>query len=804
MGCYPRHGGGSGKLGLCAALVLFLLPFVVSAPAVADNPVQVENAQPGDSAWTAALQDPLGPNPPIDGYASATGVRPGATISFQVSTTPAARYRVEITRLGWYGGSGGRRITCLVGLQLDPSCSQDHMGVEQPAASAPDPVTRETRARWSATDTLVVPSGWVSGYYLAVFRLTSGPSAGETGFAPFIVQAPAGDHSAILIQVPSNTWQAYNPWGGLSFYTKPTRAVKVSFDRPYAHRLLFDWEYPLVRFLERGGWDVSYATDDDVDADPSILLGHQLDMVAGHDEYWTKVMRDAWEAARAGGVNLAFMGANTGFWQVRYEDARRTLVGYKYFPDPYPDPSDWTTQFRNLNPPRPECELFGVQFEGDVLLHQNWDLVADPAVAHDPWFAGTGLTPGSILAGLGGSETDSIVPGCHVPPVTPLLSYSGPPFPNGTPAAQDTVRYTACSGAEVFSAGSLQFSWGLDSWRDASYLGPGLPALPPANGGLEQAMTNALADLTRSHVPVPGPPRVCVPNVRISAPVAWAAVGQGITFQTASTDPYGQISGQRWLISLGRRSATATSPQVAHTFWRAGVAHVRLLVTDSSGANADAVRTLHVCPCPDRAPTQGSQQGSPCEVMAIGSVRRINQGLSFAPFPRITPSSLTGYRIMVAAGRIRLVSLGSDERVRTAMALLAVRGPMVVEFTAGIAGHVQHQKFLVPYSPTGHFGRPQRLTEALCDGTAAQMITPAFRGPRSVPLRVAVSGRGALIVSLTGPDGRTLTSRRTSRDGRTVVMAFNSSRLPRGIYHVTVTLGRTRLPQPIRLAALAL
>jgi hypothetical protein len=390
------------RLVVLACLGAGVLMFAAASPALALNAVQSENAKPGDGYWRAALQDPVSGPAPIEGYANATSVRPGGTISFAVSANPAARYRIEISRLGWYGGSGGRRITCLDGIEtpaqsaLDPTCQQDEQGIQQPAAPAPDPVTGEIQAGWSTTDSFTVPSGWTSGYYLAVFRLTSGPSAGETGFTPFIVQAPAGDHSAILVQVPTNTWQAYNRWGGEDLYTTP-EAVKVSSNRPYSHRLLFSWEYPLVRFLERGGWDVSYATDEDVDADPSILLNHTLDMSAGHDEYWTSAMRTGWEAARDAGVNLAFMGADDANWQVRYEDGRRTMVGYKYLPDPVSDPTQTTTMFRFLSPPRPECELMGVEFQGTVIPGTDLPYTADAAVATDPWFAGTGLTPAATF-----------------------------------------------------------------------------------------------------------------------------------------------------------------------------------------------------------------------------------------------------------------------------------------------------------------------------------------------------------------------------------------------------------------------
>ena len=84
-------------------------------------------------------------------------------------------------------------------------------------------------------------------------------------------------------------------------------------------------------------------------------------IVAGHDEYWTKGIRDAFERARDSGTNLAFLGANIGFWQMRYEDDRHTIVEYRNAgPDPNPDPAK-TVTFRELDPPRPECELLGVR-----------------------------------------------------------------------------------------------------------------------------------------------------------------------------------------------------------------------------------------------------------------------------------------------------------------------------------------------------------------------------------------------------------------------------------------------------------
>jgi hypothetical protein len=367
-----------------------------------------------------------------------------------------------------------------------------------------DSSTGYLNAGWPVTDRFAVGTGWTSGYYLAELVLVDGPYAGKGSWVPFVVRERPTQASDVLVQAPVNTWQAYNDWGGRSLYTNFTGLGDnhVSFDRPYDESTMKTAdgpatdnanlpqisEFPLVRFLERGGYDVSYSTDADTDTNPGELLRHRLVMVAGHDEYWTKGTRDALERARDLGTNLAFVGANIDFWQIRYEDGRRTVVEYrKASRDPEPDPTLKTVMPRNLVPPRPECELLGVQGivePGNQSIGIE-DLGVNPAALTDPWFAGTGFTATSVLPGLVGYEWDLVTPGCKTPPLTDLFHTPGGP---GRPNA-DAVRYTASSGARVFSAGSLRFSWGLDdssSERDPR---------------LQQFMRNALDDLTR-----PAPP----------------------------------------------------------------------------------------------------------------------------------------------------------------------------------------------------------------------------------------------------------------------------------------------------------
>jgi hypothetical protein len=469
---------------VAAATLALTCAGAVARPASAgfrtDNPIVAENAKPGDNGW-AAEQSPFRY---VEGYTSEVSAAPGDSVHFHVQTTPAARYRIRVYRLGWYGGAGGRLVTCL------PSCSTDVQGAPQPVPQY-DQSTGLVRAGWPVTDTLQIGNDWVSGYYVAKLTLTSGSAAGQGSTVPLIVRDSARRASTILVQAPVATWQAYDSWGGRSLYSSfnGVGSNHVSFDRPYVHgeQDLFEWEYQLVRFLEGEGYDVSYTTSVDVDANPGELQRHRLFMTAGHDEYWTKGVRDALEAARDAGTNLAFMGGNTGYWQIRYEDGRRTVVEYRVRGnDPEPNPALKTTLFRLLTPPRPECQLLGVQWQSGIGLQADLPVV-DGSLG-DPWFRGTGFAGGSTVPRLIGGEWDGIEPNCPTPPLTVFFRFSA----SGDKGPADVTRYVAPSGARVFDASTLRFSWGLDNY------GTGLPGVDTR---LQQFMRNALDDLSRPASP---------------------------------------------------------------------------------------------------------------------------------------------------------------------------------------------------------------------------------------------------------------------------------------------------------------
>ena len=426
------------------------------------NPIPIENAKQGTADWRLAGGFIGGQTAHIEGYASEISVKPGDILRMHVNTAPTARYRIEIYRLGWYHGLGGRLVAC-----LPSSCAKSEPGAQHPMASA-DPSTGELDAGWPVTDSIAVNPSWTTGYYVAKLVLTGGRFSGHGSYIYFIVRAPPGSTAPILVQASVNTWEAYNNWGGKSLYafnsTGARPAVEVSFNRPFgrngdAGQSPWTWEIPLVRFLERNGYDVAYQTDVDTDQNPSSLLGHKLDIVSGHDEYWSKAIREAFDRARVGGVNLAFIGADIGSWQIRYADSDRALFEYRSVTaDPDPSVDEKTTRFADLG--RPECELLGVQFHGqEGSADQTYTV--EPAAASNPWFAHTGLVTGDTLPHTVGYEFDSIQPGCRVPRLQDLMHWQGSP-------SADAVAYVAPSGARVFSDGTLSLTWSLNA-----YNGPG-------------------------------------------------------------------------------------------------------------------------------------------------------------------------------------------------------------------------------------------------------------------------------------------------------------------------------------------
>jgi hypothetical protein len=240
----------------------FLSPKSLLAQANPPNPIVLENQNPGTTAWrvTGTISNDF--TQAIKGYASATSVNHGSSINLHISVNPAQSYSIDVYRLGWYNGAGGRLIQHIGPLN----------GTPQPVC----PISAQTgliECNWAVAYTLSIPTSWTTGIYLAKLINTQGIQS----YIPFTVRDD--DRVAdFLYQQPVLTYQAYNSYPkdsatGKSLYDSGSygaltalgtlRAVKVSFDRPYhghgATQLLDEswWERHFISWAERMGYDIS-------------------------------------------------------------------------------------------------------------------------------------------------------------------------------------------------------------------------------------------------------------------------------------------------------------------------------------------------------------------------------------------------------------------------------------------------------------------------------------------------------------------------------------------------------------------
>jgi hypothetical protein len=480
------------------------------------NPVVCENSKQGEP-YTEWDIDGSG-DPTIQGFATDISVNKGQTVQFKVKTNAAA-YRLDIYRLGYYNGDGARKIATVT-----PSVS---LPQTQPTCLSEAATGLVDCGNWAASASWAVPATAVSGIYFA--RLVRADTNGASHIY-FIVRDDSS-HSDILFQTSDTTWQAYNDYGGSDLYLGGPpgvgRAYKVSYNRPFKTRtefigggksFLFSAEYPMVRWLERNGYDVSYSTGVDSDRRGAELLEHEIFLSVGHDEYWSPAQRANVEAARDAGVHLAFFSGNEVFWKTRWETSidgsgtpYRTLVCYKETAanakiDPSPQ---WTGTWRDprFSPPadggRPENALTGTLFmvngpgrhdaievpaaDGKLRFWRNTSVASLSAGQKATFPDGTlgyewdeDADNGSRPAGLIRLSTSTVE-------VDTYLKDYGSTYGLGT-ATHHLTLYRAASGALVFGAGTVQWSWGLDDDHDN--------LSTPTDARMQQATVNLFADMT--------------------------------------------------------------------------------------------------------------------------------------------------------------------------------------------------------------------------------------------------------------------------------------------------------------------
>ncbi|MGQ0839395.1 DUF4082 domain-containing protein [Actinokineospora sp.] len=556
------------RAGLAGVLVAIGLPVLLAPPASAGpcdaptNPVVCENSKPGTPRDDWFIESQYGS---IEGFATQTSVQPGERLDFKIKT-PSNSYFIDIVRLGYYQGTGGRRQAT-----LSPSVP---LPQNQPLCAYQSSSGMVDCGNWTVSASWFVPSTVVPGFYVANFVRNDGAGASQY---PFVVRNDSST-SDIVIQTSDQTWQAYNKYGdrdGINEYntyeggfsgSPDGRAFKVSYNRPYRNAgtgNFLNAEYPLIRFMERNGYDVSYLSGVDVTRNPNLLKNHKVYISSGHDEYVNATQRAGIEAARAAGVHLMFLTGNTMFWKTRFENsidgsntALRTMVCYKETKAPGgakidPNPA-WTGTWRDprQSPPsdggRPENALTGTLF---YVNGYRADSIQVPAsYGRNRFWRNTAIATATgtttLPAGTLGYEWDSdpdngFRPAGSVPmsdtTVTvddgQLLLDHGHLYGGGPANHKLTLYRDQVSKALVFSAATVQWSWGLD----ADHTFPsGSPPTAPTSPAMQQATVNLLADmgaqprtLMAGITPAVKGTDVTGPTVTVNAPANGSTVPAG-------------------------------------------------------------------------------------------------------------------------------------------------------------------------------------------------------------------------------------------------------------------------------------
>jgi hypothetical protein len=455
--------------------------------------IAVENGAPGTTAWRLPGPASLlggAAHGPVEGYVAEQAVAPGQTERIYVNAPAARTVTVQVYRMGWYGGTGGRLM-----LQSTPLPA-----IAQPPC-AHRSTTGLTECRWTATLSFAIPQALPSGVYIAKLN---GSEGGERDCL-FIVRSSRP--TPLLVEIPTATYEAYNAWGGDSLYpggrklvgvTGTTQGVEVSYDRPYDSQTgagqFFIREVAMVRFLERYGYPVSYTTIESIDGDPGQVEGARGLLDVGHSEYWSARDERAFAHARDRGTSLIFMSSDTMAWRVRFAPAGaasaqvgepdHVIVAYKEAASRDPDRAEPSGPF-----PLGGAQLVGSAYNGcitsripqagpPVYRYHAW--APSPSMRPSWLFAGTAISASTRIPGIVGYELDQRTPAA--PPGTMVLGTgSGVPCMgegaispvHGTEA--QTTLYEAPSRALVFATGTLGWEYGLSPVPQAS---PDTPSAP--------------------------------------------------------------------------------------------------------------------------------------------------------------------------------------------------------------------------------------------------------------------------------------------------------------------------------------
>lgn len=330
---------------------------------------------------------------------------------------------------------------------------------------------------------------------------------------PWIV-APAEPTAAIAVLASSNTWNAYNNFGGRSNYINADRLpdtpivnARLELSRYYYGGIYPEWRHPdeaylplsferpeplnhvpqftdvydniegrqpchvaptewrLLGWLEREGFEYDFYSEYQLHSGALDLDAYTIVVSAVHPEYWSAQMYyriKEWVTERGG--KFMYLGGNGLNAEVEFIDEQTMRVNNQVVGHPsgdgVRDPQDPNRVFdsRFHRTVESEANLLGVVYTEPGVMTAAPYAVVDP----DHWvFAGTGLAQGDLFGiesqheripgGASGHETDKR--SASSPANVHLLAKGLNPDDGGA----EMVIYDTESGGTVFSVGSITY-----------------------------------------------------------------------------------------------------------------------------------------------------------------------------------------------------------------------------------------------------------------------------------------------------------------------------------------------------------
>lgn len=404
---------------------------------------------------------------PVEGYCWPLSAAPGERISFMTS--------------------GGDECTATIQRHTSTSTQIESETVHQVAFTSPVQSTPaepwHVGCGWNETFGVDVGTGWRSGIYSATCLDSEGRSSDIT----FVVKPESTNRSQVALLANTNTWLAYDGWGGASKYTGLAR---ISLMRPMenaAPSTPFPTDWHLTRgelwiqgWLESEGYSPDMYTDLDFHEHGCDAGQYPILICGTHPEYWTPEMYDNLVAYLDDGGSFAYLGGNGLFETCTYDAAAREMSYLEGVEGGDRVPA----LLRARQPLRPERSVIGVATERCAVTGSPYEVVD----AGHPLFDGMGVSNGDrfgqvgLNTGFGNGKASawevdtadglgaiSIPYSCAmesplaIPPseLPGGLTFLATGVFDGTGPGADMVYYDHPGGGFVFSVGSLTFGGSL-------------------------------------------------------------------------------------------------------------------------------------------------------------------------------------------------------------------------------------------------------------------------------------------------------------------------------------------------------